>query len=69
MKRYIILYADGSMMFFTIKPDMEELQPQHRLFEVEGSVDIATLCDWIARMYQRKQFKEIVNPKEQLRRA
>lgn len=64
--RYIILHADGSLSFYTVQPDVDELRPTQRLFKVLGEEDIATLCDWIARGYQRKQFKEIANPNGQL---
>lgn len=58
-KRYVILFRDGSMSFFTLKPSDEETN-QRRVFEVDEDATVADLCEWIGHDYRHKKFKELV---------
>ncbi len=49
--RYIVLYKDGSMTFYDLRPSADSLNSDYDIYYVSSQTTVAQIMDWIANNY------------------
>ena len=58
-KSYIVLFDDGSLQIYNMKPDKKNFQEDARFFEVASTISIDIIGDWIGQRYRHNRFEEV----------
>lgn len=59
VKTYIVMFKEGTLMFFNKKQYPDHFRKDARFFEAPDDLQIIEICEWCGRCYDHPKIKEI----------
>lgn len=59
MMTYIVLYNDGTMLFFNKPQEAEDFTGGTRFFKTPDKTNVISVCEWIGQNYFHPAVEEI----------